>query len=654
MFRVRLFRRCVSISLILLLIISSIISASLLLRRLSILSTTDGPLYGIATAYQRSLLLESEAFWKKNPPPKSNPLIERLAEELTPNQHALAAAIDTIGPPIIVTGTAGTGTRVAHDLLVAAGVETSHIVNPERDSRLLIALVKNTDAFCQPYSQSYSNQSTADTNNRANCLIQWIAERGIMDYELDQIAGYPFYAALNASMDRLVAVLHSEALLRLVHGKSDRVGTGRFTWGFKESQVMFVLPFLLQRFRPSADRRMSIVHVVRDGRDIAFSKQQRAKYQRYYVNLISRYLSDAWETNSAQKSRYAIQVARTWQFINEGIAKWAKRHSEDINYVQFRLEDICRPESRVSAALKLVRSLDLAPSDQERFLASVNQLVSDGRCNLGKYYKQDPQLVRQIDQAIRRGLQLFGYEPIAAQAAQQPFQLRDDKGEALRRYKELLGQDKEQPVVVVYVTRSHFQLFFNWLKFLLDATSGRSSANRLSVIVHSNYRGLYEMLVSNENKITLQPAYQIIINAAKSPRSTVKLFPILCQSDGCEKHGRNQVWPLRLQLVLTLIEAGISVVQTDLDALWVRDILRADLQLKDSLLGANRSIWERFDIIASQGRFPKEFKHIWEKGTGKRNFHPRWIRWNNHWSQCAWDGYFSNLIEKLSSFYNLR
>lgn len=46
-------------------------------------------------------------------------------------------------PMVVVTGTAGTGTRVLYDLLQWANVSMSRIVNTQRDSKIFIEYVKN-------------------------------------------------------------------------------------------------------------------------------------------------------------------------------------------------------------------------------------------------------------------------------------------------------------------------------------------------------------------------------------------------------------------------------------------------------------------------------------------------------------------------------
>ena len=92
--------------------------------------------------------------------------------------------------------------------------------------------------------------------------------------------------------------------------------------------AMFFLPFVREAF-PS----MFLVHIVRDGRDVALSRQQREPYQRAYVELLT--------NNSAEPLDEVSRVAHAWSIANLDVQRWARDELGDERFAVLRLEDLC-------------------------------------------------------------------------------------------------------------------------------------------------------------------------------------------------------------------------------------------------------------------------------------------------------------------------
>ena len=133
--------------------------------------------------------------------------------------------------PIIVTGTAGTGTRVFSDLLECAGVFMGHRRNPTRDNLDFIAFVKDGIPISDkdsPLGDNFLNQARS-TN-------------------------------YDPSVIRPLIQLRARSMVRQFSNKLlEDLKPEHYHWGWKESQSMFVLPFLLEVFPD-----LRLVPVVRD------------------------------------------------------------------------------------------------------------------------------------------------------------------------------------------------------------------------------------------------------------------------------------------------------------------------------------------------------------------------------------------------------
>ncbi len=141
-------------------------------------------------------------------------------------------------------------------------------------------------------------------------------------------------------------------------GCASRQDLGRRLWGFKKPDCMNLVPSLRE-----ALPGLQLVHVVRDGRDMAFSKNT-AGVSKYASSLFaaeacgspaSRACSEAHRFHALQTPAQSIAV---WQKLNLDLALWAEaRSSGDAWYHRLRIEDISIDGSDRQIALPALTAL---------------------------------------------------------------------------------------------------------------------------------------------------------------------------------------------------------------------------------------------------------------------------------------------------------
>ena len=155
-------------------------------------------------------------------------------------------------------------------------------------------------------------------------------------------------------------------------------------WGWKAPPSIFLLPFFA-RVLPG----MRFVHVLRDGRDIAFSRNQNQP-RRYGAALLG---PDAELASPAG-------AIRLWTQANLTAAQFGERELGE-RYLQIRFEDVCSDPQPVIA--RLLAFLELA-GDPAALAAEVQAPPT-----LGRWRQQDAALVAELEEIARPALERFGY-----------------------------------------------------------------------------------------------------------------------------------------------------------------------------------------------------------------------------------------------------
>ncbi len=160
-------------------------------------------------------------------------------------------------------------------------------------------------------------------------------------------------------------------------------------WGWKVPKSILLLPFL-----DGAMPQLRFVHVIRDGRDMAFSENQT--HLRKHGDAI---LGDT----GAVEPRRSIAL---WAEINERAATYAEEHLGD-RYLRVRFEDLCADPETVAARILDFGGLD---ADARKCAAEVEPPAS-----IGRWRARDAALIAELEEVAGPALRRFGYlSPAAA------------------------------------------------------------------------------------------------------------------------------------------------------------------------------------------------------------------------------------------------
>jgi sulfotransferase family protein len=160
-------------------------------------------------------------------------------------------------------------------------------------------------------------------------------------------------------------------------------------WGWKAPPSIFLLPFF-ERALPG----FRFVHMLRDGRDMAYSRNQR-QLDRYGATLVG----EGVELDSPTGS---IAV---WSAANVRAARFGEEHMGG-RYLRIRFEDLCAaPEPEIA---RLLAFLELE-GDPAELAAEVSAPPS-----LGRWREQDPAAIEELERVAGPALERFGYALDAA------------------------------------------------------------------------------------------------------------------------------------------------------------------------------------------------------------------------------------------------
>lgn len=292
-------------------------------------------------ARQSDSLHDRLSGWRARLRDASTPRSARLRERLVRVRSRVEGRPRT-GPatPCVIGATGGSGTRVFVRLAAAAGLYVGEDRNPFEDA---LPIEHFLDRWLLPLWEGggWSPPHTAPPG---------------MD---DDLA---------ATLDRHLA------------GR-DPAGS---PWGWKAPRSLYLLPFLAQRFPD-----LRFLHVVRDGRDMAFSSNQ-LQLARYGPRLLS-----AEEQGGSQAER-SIAL---WSRINGLTADYGVELGGA--YLRLRLEDLCARPAAVARRLRRFFELPGDPGAAAREVAAP--------ATFGRWRREDPALVARLEAIAGPTLRRFGY-----------------------------------------------------------------------------------------------------------------------------------------------------------------------------------------------------------------------------------------------------
>jgi len=274
------------------------------------------------------------------------------------------------GPgPLVISGTGGSGTRVLAKAALDAGCYLGDTVN--------IAL--DCTAFTSMWGRPFSPE-----------VLRRVSGRMMRPDELFG-ASLPRYVARGTHplSESERSVLVDDLLRRLAWLLRNRPSPDA-PWGWKFPGSIHYLPLFDEVFP-----RMRFIHLVRDGRDMAFSKNQiqLRGYGRLFIG------SDADELPEPVRS------ALLWNRMNMDAARYGRAAMGE-RYLVVRFEDLCAdPAQELSRVWRFMG-----------FPAAVSPEVAarsvSYRGQLGRWRQHpDQELVREVSARAEEGLRTFGYWP---------------------------------------------------------------------------------------------------------------------------------------------------------------------------------------------------------------------------------------------------
>ena len=158
-------------------------------------------------------------------------------------------------------------------------------------------------------------------------------------------------------------------------------------WGWKAPRSIYLLPFLHAHFP-----QLTFIHVLRDGRDMAFSKNQNQlrKHGRAVLHWRERWFYAA-----------PMRSLLLWERVNLRAAEYGEAQLRE-NYQRVRFEDLC--EAPVKTTRRVMKFLD-ADVDAESFARTeISPPPSIGRWRVHR-----APLLARMESMAAISLRKFGY-----------------------------------------------------------------------------------------------------------------------------------------------------------------------------------------------------------------------------------------------------
>jgi len=157
-------------------------------------------------------------------------------------------------------------------------------------------------------------------------------------------------------------------------------------WGFKNPRAMFLIP-LLHRIYPD----VLFIHMVRDGKDMAYSTNQGQ------TGIVGPVMLTRQENMLPIPSRCAV----LWSRANKLVANYGETHMPG-QYYRLRFEDLCYdPEGEIGSMLEFLKIESAGVSE----LAELVQPPD----TIGRYREHPADDVKRIRELAWPSLQRFGY-----------------------------------------------------------------------------------------------------------------------------------------------------------------------------------------------------------------------------------------------------
>ena len=246
--------------------------------------------------------------------------------------------------PLIIGATGGSGTRVVARLAQRAGYDLGSKVNEANDAL----------AF-HPFHERWINRFL-ETQDRKTTLAD----------EMDRM-----------TKDFRVALAQ--------HLGSNTKPESR--WGWKAPRSIYLLPFFQAQFP-----ELKFVQVLRDGRDMAFSKNQN-QLRKHGAQVLS------WRERWLNPE--PLRAILLWSRVNLQAAEFGEAHLTN-DYLVIRFEDLCEKPIETTGRLLRFLDVDLDPESVAR-----GEIAPPS--SIGRWRAQPAAIVSKLERTAHIALRKFGY-----------------------------------------------------------------------------------------------------------------------------------------------------------------------------------------------------------------------------------------------------
>mmetsp|Transcript_576 Transcript_576/g.740 ORF Transcript_576/g.740 Transcript_576/m.740 type:complete len:466 (+) Transcript_576:701-2098(+) len=226
-------------------------------------------------------------------------------------------------PPLIMGGIGDSGTRAVAFLVTQMGVWMGKfgttVKKDSRDSKLYINgfdtyscdaennLLERVVKSYVFYSKSIQGCRSADYNH--SCVPELIWNSGVQ------------------WTSSLMRTLLNHTIHYTNRGRANREKYPFQLWGFKHPRSAFILPYLSY----VTNKKMRVIHITRDGRDIAAGDNQK-----FFSSICKRYHT---KESPLCEDEFENRV-ELWSRLNLDVLKWAKDNLRADQFLVVRIEDL--------------------------------------------------------------------------------------------------------------------------------------------------------------------------------------------------------------------------------------------------------------------------------------------------------------------------
>jgi len=250
--------------------------------------------------------------------------------------------------PIFVAGTNGSGTRAFASVLEAAGVYQGLDKNEEFEPLAVLPFTRDS-------------------------VPRLVAAAASPTYELEALSPE-------------IVVPMKQWLRRHADGLRRERPAPDARWGWKHPRNLFIAPLLAHVFPDCF-----YLHVVRDGRDLAFAANQ-GDVLRFHADIVG------------PGEPGPVEIAAFWARVNCEVSRWCRERLAE-RYQVVRYESLCTDPEGTVARMSSVLGIELS---REALAACASRVRPTQR--LGRWQAADGRLRREIEAAAEAGLALFGYD----------------------------------------------------------------------------------------------------------------------------------------------------------------------------------------------------------------------------------------------------